>query len=95
MAIFVATYAYDPERTAELEAARPAHRDWLAEQPALLLSGPTDAGSAVLLWEGDSAADVEAILDGDPLAPAGVIAERRVTGWNPVRGRWLGPLGLG
>ncbi|GAB3195570.1 hypothetical protein GCM10027062_02870 [Nocardioides hungaricus] len=94
MAIFCATYEYDPAATEALDRLRPAHRDWLAEQPQLLASGPTDAGGAVLVWEGESAADVEAILDRDPLHDAGVISERRVVGWQIVRGRWREPLGI-
>lgn len=94
MPIFCATYDYDPARATELAEARPAHRDWLAEQPQLRASGPTDAGGAILVWEADSAAEVEAILDQDPLHPVGVIAERRVVGWQIVRGSWRGPLGL-
>ena len=94
VAIFCATYAYDAGATARLEEARPAHRDWLAEQPQLQASGPTDAGRAILVWEADTAAEVEAILDRDPLVAAGVITERRVVGWQIVRGRWREPLGL-
>lgn len=94
MAIFCATYEYDPAATATLDEVRPAHRDWLAEQPQLLASGPTDANGAVLIWEGESAAEVEAILDRDPFHPAGVIAERRVVGWQIVRGSWRERLGI-
>lgn len=72
MAIFCVTYDYDPGATETLDEVRPAHRDWLAEQPQLLASGPTDAGGAVLIWEGGSAAEVEAILDRDPFHDAGV-----------------------
>ena len=94
MAIFCATYEYDPAAAATLDEVRPAHRDWLAEQPQLLASGPTDANGAILVWEGESAAEVEAILDRDPFHDAGVIAERRVVGWQIVRGSWRGPLGI-
>ena len=94
MAIFCATYEYDAAATATLDEVRPAHRDWLAEQPQLLASGPTDAGGAILVWAGESAAEVEAILDQDPFHDAGVIAERRVVGWQIVRGSWREPLGL-
>lgn len=95
MPVFVATYAYDPAASARLDEVRPAHREWLATQPGLLASGPTDAGGAVLVWEGASAAEVEAILDQDPFHPAGVVAERTVVGWDIVRGRWLDVLDLG
>jgi uncharacterized protein YciI len=94
MAIFVATYDYAAGTDTQRDALRAAHRDWLGEQPSLLASGPTDAEGAVLIFEGDSAADVERLLDGDPFAPAGVIETRRVVGWQVVRGRWRAPLGL-
>ncbi len=93
MPIFCATYAYTDD-TATLDRVRPAHREWLADQPQLLASGPTDAGGAILVWEAASAVEVERILDADPFTEAGVIAERRVVGWTVVRGRWLQQLGL-
>ena len=94
MPIFCAAYSYDPGAGATLDEVRPAHRDWLATQPALLASGPTDAGGAILVWEGASASEVEAVLDEDPFHVAGVVAERRVVGWDIVRGRWRDVLGL-
>ena len=94
MPIFCATYAYDDDSAAALDEARPGHRDWLDQQPQLLASGPTDDDGAVLVWEAESAAEVEALLDQDPFVVAGVIAERRVVGWSIVRGRWREQLGL-
>jgi uncharacterized protein len=88
MAIFCVTYEYGDDQDT-LATVRPVHRDWLADLPSLLASGPTDANGAVLIVEGESAAQVEKLMDGDPLAAAGVISHRRVVGWDVVRGRWL------
>lgn len=85
---FVATYTYTPD-TAARDAVRPAHRDYLATLDELLLSGPTDDGRAVLVFEAGSAADVERLLDADPFTTAGgIVAERSLVGWDVVRGRW-------
>jgi uncharacterized protein len=85
---FVATYTYT-EDVAARDAARPAHRDYLGGLDELLLSGPTDAGGAVLVFEAGSLAEVERLLDADPFATAGaVIAQRTVVAWEIVRGRW-------
>ncbi|WP_432483042.1 YciI family protein [Kineococcus esterisolvens] len=92
MPYFVATYAYTPDTTARDEV-RPVHREWLAGLgERLVLSGPTDADGAVLVFEADDAAAVEALLDEDPFTTGGIVAERRVVGWNPVLGRLAGSL---
>jgi hypothetical protein len=87
MPVFVATYSYtsDSERRS---AVRPAHREWLRGQPSVLVSGPTDADGAVLVFEAASAAEVEQLLDHDPFVLDGdIVAERRVVGWTVVTGR--------
>ena len=87
MPFFVATYAYT-EDTSALDAVRPEHRAYLAGLgERLVLSGPTDADGAVLVFDVDSAADVEGILDDDPFTRAGLVASRPVVGWTPVLGR--------
>jgi hypothetical protein len=88
MAIFCVTYEYSDNQDL-LAVTRPAHRDWLTAQDSLLASGPTDDNGALLILEGESAAQVSQLLDQDPLALAGVIARRKVSGWDVVRGRWL------
>lgn len=90
MPYFVATYAYTPDTTTR-DAVRPAHREWLASLgDTLVLSGPTDADGAVLVFEAADAAAVEGLLDADPFTvDGGVVASRTVVGWNPVLGRLL------
>ena len=84
----VATYAYTSDSAAR-DAVRPAHREYLASLDALLLSGPTDDGRAVLVFEADSPDAVDALLDADPfITHGGIVAERAVTRWNVVLGRW-------
>lgn len=88
MSFFVVTYAYSPDVSAR-DAVRPAHREWLASLgDALVLSGPTDAEGAFLVFEAETAADVEATLDADPFFVDGrIVAGRTVAGWTPVLGR--------
>ncbi|GAA4667394.1 YciI family protein [Kineococcus glutinatus] len=84
---FVATYAYTDD-TAARDATRPEHRRYLASLgERLVLSGPTDADGAVLVFEAGSAAEVEEILDADPFTRDGIVAARTLVGWNPVLGR--------
>ncbi|SDQ52958.1 YciI family protein [Quadrisphaera sp. DSM 44207] len=83
---FVATYAYTDD-TAGRDAARPSHREFLASLEQLVLSGPTDANGAVLVFRAGSAAEVEELLEQDPFVRAGFVAERTVVGWTVVSGR--------
>ncbi|NAZ88007.1 YciI family protein [Kineococcus indalonis] len=92
MPYFVATYAYTPD-TAARDEVRPAHREWLGGLgERLVLSGPTDAEGAFLVFDAPDAAAVESLLDEDPFHGRGIVAERRVVGWTPVKGRLLGSL---
>jgi uncharacterized protein YciI len=93
MSIFAVTYVYG-NTPDELSDLRPAHREWLAAQDGLLLSGPTDDNGALLLWEGKSAGEVEDMMDEDPFWVEGLIVERNVVGFTPKTGPWLEPLGL-
>ena len=101
MPYFVATYAYTGD-TAARDAVRPAHREFLgglageAGRPdvALVLSGPTDANGAVLVFEATSADAVERALDSDPFVLEGVVASRAVVGWTPVLGYAKDRLGV-
>jgi len=85
---FVATYQYTAD-TETRDVVRPTHREWLADLgETLVLSGPTDADGAVLVFEAADADAVRALLEEDPFAlQGGVIAETTVVGWTPVLGR--------
>lgn len=92
MAIVVVRYTYVEDADA-VAAVRPEHREFLAAQPNLLLSGPTDDGCGLLIFEGE-AAEIEATSDQDPIVAAGCVAERTISTWNPVLGSWLDQLAL-
>ncbi|MFI7585972.1 YciI family protein [Spongisporangium articulatum] len=87
MSLFVVTYTYSEGSTATRDEVRPAHREFLAGLPELVLSGPTDDDNALLLLDTATADAALALLDPDPFRAAGVIAERSVRGWNVVLGR--------
>ncbi|MFB9376908.1 YciI family protein [Kineococcus gynurae] len=91
MPYFVVTYAYSAD-TARRDEVRPAHRDFLGTVGSLVLSGPTDDDGAVLIFEDADAAAVEATLDADPFVAEGLVEQRTVRGWTPVKGRLLDAL---
>ena len=88
MPYFVATYQYTAD-TETRDVVRPTHREWLGDlRDTLVLSGPTDADGAVLVFEAEDADAVRTILEEDPFAvQGGIIAETTVVGWTPVLGR--------
>ena len=89
MPFFIASYEYTDDVDARM-AIRPQHREFLAGlSPTLVASGPTDADGAILIFDADSAAAVETLLDPDPFQGAGFIKQRRVVGWTPVLGHWV------
>ena len=95
MPIHAVTYVY-PDRPADLDAVRTEHRAFLSglhERGALLASGPLPAtddapGGALIVLDAESPAAAAEILDADPFARAGLVAERTVRPWSPVIGDW-------
>lgn len=88
MAYFAVSYTYTADID-EQNRIRPEHRAFLASLDALVASGPlleTDPGRALLLFNAESAEQVESLLNEDPFWKAGQVAEREVLGWNPVIG---------
>ena len=91
MAIFAVTYKYvdDPDLINQI---RPSHRIWLKDlldQNELLVSGPmVNRAASLLVFRSESAEDLSALLDQDPLEVAGVITERIIEEWNTVFGPW-------
>lgn len=78
------------ERQAPLQAAHRAYVEAAARRGELLLGGalgdPAD-GSAVVLFQADSPATVEAFAAGDPYVVHGVVCRWRVRRWETVVGR--------
>lgn len=87
MSIYAVTYAYVPETDA-MNEARPAHVDFLGtlyENGRLLASGrlvETDPLGALLIITGEDQAEVETLMNDDPLYAGGFVAERLVRRWN-------------
>ncbi|WGM19747.1 YciI family protein [Paenarthrobacter sp. OM7] len=88
MATFAVTYAYSDSTSAGRDTVRPAHVEFLKAQfdgGRLLKSGPfgpEESPGALLIIDGDTKADVEALMDQDPFHQAGLIEERTVRQWN-------------
>lgn len=91
--ISVVLYEYGDGTTETRDELRPAHREFLASRDGLVLSGPTAAGGAVIVYEAEPA-ELEAWLDGDPFWTAGAISKRVVTEWTIGMGSWKAQLGI-
>lgn len=92
MATFVVELVYGPDTDRRLEV-RPAHREYsrkLAEEGALLAGGPyADEKGAMIVYAAADRDELQRILDADPYAEAGVIAETTVREWHVVTGSWV------
>lgn len=92
MAKFVVQLVYGQDEDKRLEV-RPDHREYsreLAEQGALLVGGPyEDQLGAMLVYEAADRDELQRLLDADPYAEAGVVAETTIREWNPVTGSWI------
>lgn len=92
MPLFAVTYAYGKETAAGRDEVRPRHREFLEQQfqqDVLRVSGPFGPGEdpgALLLIEADSKEAVAELLDGDPFATSGLVAERTIRQWDIVFG---------
>jgi uncharacterized protein len=90
MTVFAVEYVYDAESTEARNETRPAHREWtagLAQEGALLASGPYgDGAGALLILKAADEAALNEILRQDPFAAAGAISGTRITAWAPVTG---------
>jgi uncharacterized protein len=91
----MAYFAVELVFTADSETrqkVRPAHREYLAtllEKGTLVVSGPwTSDTGALLIYRTTDEAEVREIIEHDPYSEAGdaIIAQMRITEWNPVMG---------
>lgn len=88
MPTFAVTYAYSDATSADRDQHRPSHVEFLKSQfdgGRLVRSGPfgpEDAPGALLIIQGDSRADVEALMDQDPFFRNNLIQERSIRQWN-------------
>lgn len=86
--------AYDPARPLEGQQAWQSHADYmmaLARDGFVLLAGPMAErdGALIVVWA-DSAAQVEAVLAGDPWTRSGLLRTEWIAPWE-VRIGTLGP----
>ena len=94
MTIYAVRFSYldKPDR---LDAERPPRLAWFQRLEAdgcLLASGQllgTAAMSGMLVLEADDRVAAERILDADPYAVVGLVAERTIEQWRPTVGTWL------
>lgn len=95
MPVYAVTYHY-ADQPEVLTQHRPAHRAYLESlrgEKGLIAAGRTPGGvveSALLLFETDSVAAVENVLDHDPFWTEGLIAKREILEWAVAIGS-VGP----
>ncbi len=84
---FAAIIEYSPDKE-KIQALRPTHRQYLASLKAggqLAISGPfTDDSGALIVYEAESAAEAERLLQGDPFHQNGIFLKYVLRPWNPV-----------
>ena len=89
MSIFAVSYTYSDD-VATRDEVRPSHRAFLRAlntDGVVRASGPVDGGvGALLILEAESADAALAVLDEDPFALRGLVAERGVRQWDVVIG---------
>jgi len=84
---YAAICKYTPD-TSIIAKARPSHREYLTklqEKGKLVISGPfSDDKGGLLVYEADSAEQVETMVREDPFAIHGVFASWEIRPWNVV-----------
>jgi uncharacterized protein YciI len=84
---FAAIAVYTPDASI-IAKARPAHREYLTgleQQGKLVISGPfSDDRGGLLVYEADTAAEVEKLIAEDPFATQGVFVSWEIRPWNVV-----------
>jgi uncharacterized protein YciI len=87
MALFAALIEFTQDEELRLQT-RPVHREYLRlllDAGKLVMSGPwADDTGALIVYEAESMADAERILDEDPYRSAGVIANATLKEWRVV-----------
>jgi len=83
-----AAIAQYTSNAATIAQARPAHREYLKgliEQGKLVISGPfSDDRGGLLVYEAETAEQVEALITADPFAQQGVFVSWEIRPWNVV-----------
>ena len=84
---YAAICKYTPD-TSIIAKTRPSHREYLTgleSQNKLVISGPfTDDKGGLLIYEADTADEVEKMVREDPFAIHGVFVSWEIRPWNVV-----------
>ena len=87
MPLFATVVEFGEDNALRLET-RPRHREYLRsllDMGKLVLSGPwVDETGALFVYNAESFAEAERMLDADPYRAAGVIANARIKEWHVV-----------
>jgi uncharacterized protein YciI len=92
VSLFAVFYTYAEGSDDKRDEHRPAHRAFLRElHEAGKLKvcgpwGPEEAPGGMLIFEGDTAAQIGELLDDDPFHQVGVVADRSIRSWGIVIG---------
>jgi uncharacterized protein len=92
LSLFAVFYTYAEGSDDKRDEHRPAHRAFLRElhdAGKLKVCGPWGQGETpggMLIFEGDSAAEIGELLDADPFYEVGVVAERSSRGRSSSAG---------
>jgi hypothetical protein len=92
MPYFAVLYTY-ADAPADLDAHRPAHRAFLRtllDAGTMLAAGAytDEPAGALLLFQADSADEVDTILAGDPFRAQGLVTGQVIRGWSAAIGPW-------
>ena len=87
MALFAALIEFTDNEELRLQT-RPVHREYLRsllDTGKLAMSGPwADDTGALIIYEAESMAEAESILDDDPYRSAGVISTATIKEWHVI-----------
>jgi uncharacterized protein len=92
LSLFAVFYTYAEGTDDKRDEHRPAHRAFLKELHAagkLKVCGPwgpEQPPGGMLIFEGESASEIGELLDDDPFAEVGVVADRSIKSWGIVIG---------
>lgn len=96
MSLFSVEYVYAPDTDGARAEHRGAHRELLGsltdpENVKLVASGPyTDGSGALLIFAAAGEEAVHDVLKRDPFVSEGLVANAKVTEWDPVTGELSG-----
>jgi len=92
MPVFAVQYRY-VDRPDVVTAHRPAHRDFLRDlldRGVVLAAGAYTDGpaGALLIFGGDSAAEIERLLHADPFQQLDLVEDCQIRAWGQAMGPW-------